>query len=224
MNQSNRKSITTIILSLLTIVSLSILINNCTPADAKTSGQYLFYLHGGIVQQYGVNAVSQTYGAYDYLDILDTLRNYGYEVISERRAKGTEEEKYAEKVSNQIDSLLNLGIKAENIVVVGASQGAGIAIETAHRLRNDKIKYALLGICNEYNVNYYAKYRDSLCGNFLSIYESTDQKKSCDQLLAVPYCKSGYREITLDMGNGHGFLYKPYRDWVAPLVEWINRE
>jgi hypothetical protein len=33
---------------------------------------------------------------------------------------------------------------------------------------------------------------------------------------------SGYKEIKLSMNNGHGFLYKPYREWVHPLVKWIN--
>ncbi|MGH7452622.1 MAG: DUF1566 domain-containing protein, partial [bacterium] len=35
-------------------------------------------------------------------------------------------------------------------------------------------------------------------------------------------CISDYKEIKLNMNNGHGFLYKPYREWVHPLVKWIN--
>jgi hypothetical protein len=33
-------------------------------------------------------------------------------------------------------------------------------------------------------------------------------------------CDAGFEEIVLEMGNGHGFLYKPYEDWVGPLVKW----
>ncbi len=126
------------------------------------------------------------------------------------------------RLSTQIDTLLNAGVLPENIIVVGASLGAYITIETANILKNRKINYAILGLCNEYNLNYYSKYRKELCGNFLSIYESSDQKASCDKLLTEQYCKSGYKEVRLNMGNGHGFLYKPYKEWVQPLVKWIN--
>ncbi|MFQ5639008.1 MAG: hypothetical protein ACE5IR_13575 [bacterium] len=94
------------------------------PKEVKKSEKYLFYLHGGIVQQQGINAVSPVYGAYEYLNILDELLGYGYQVISEARPKGTDEVKYADNVSNQIDTLLNAGVAPENIIVVGASQGA----------------------------------------------------------------------------------------------------
>jgi len=216
------KSPTVISVSLLFTILVSMVISNYHSDTSKTSKKYIFYLHGGVVQEYGVNAVSRVYGPYKYDDILDTLRSYGYNVISERRPKGTDEEEYAKKVSKQIDSLFKLEINAENIFVVGASQGAGIAIETAYIRRDDKINYALLAICNEYNMNYYAKYQDTLCGNFLSIYESTDQKKSCNKLLMIEYCKSGYKEIELNMGNGHGFIFKPYKEWIQPLVKWID--
>ncbi len=199
-------------------------IGKSIPKKVDTSKKYLFYLHGGIVQAQGINAVSKDFGAYEYLKILDTLSSYGYYVISEARPKGTNEVEYAVKVSKQIDTLLNHSVAAENIVVVGASQGAYITIETANKLRNSNINYAILAFCNEYNLNYYSKYRKELCGNFLSIYESTDQKKSCDNLLNVMHCKSGYQEIRLNMGNGHGFIFKPYKEWIHPLVAWINEK
>lgn len=199
-------------------------VNKSIPKEVDRSKKYLFYLHGGIVQEQGINAVSKDFGAYEYLKILDTLSSYGYYVISEARPKGTDEVEYAEKVSGQIDTLFNHGVSAENIVVVGASLGAYIAVEIANKLRNSNINYAILAFCNEHNLNYYSKYRKELCGNFLSIYESTDQKKSCDDLLNVKHCKSGYKEIKLNMGNGHGFIFKPYKEWIHPLVEWINEK
>ena len=197
-------------------------ISSSIPKKVEPSKKYLFYLHGGIVQEYGINAVSKYFGPYKYLDILDTLSSCGYHVISEARPKGTDEVEYAGRVSTQIDTLLNAGVLPENIIVVGASLGAYITIETANILKNRKINYAILGLCNEYNLNYYSKYRKELCGNFLSIYESSDQKGSCDRLLTEPHCKSGSKEVRLNMGNGHGFLYKPYKEWVQPLVKWIN--
>jgi hypothetical protein len=191
------------------------------PTKIDTSKSYLFYLHGGIVQEQGANAVSEYFGSYEYQQILDTLSSHGFYVISEVRPKGTGEVEYGEKVARQIDTLLTAGVAPENIALVGASLGAYMTIEAAHKIKNSKIKYALIGLCSDYALELYSKYRDELCGDFLSIYESSDQKGSCETILAEPRCKSGFKEIKLNMGNGHGFLYKPYKEWVHPLVKWI---
>jgi hypothetical protein len=197
-------------------------VTSSLPAYVNASQCYLFYLHGGIVQEQGINAVSKEYGPYKYLNILDSLRSLGYNVISEARPRGTDVEEYGKYVARQIDTLLGRGLPPEHIIVVGASLGAYITIETSHILKNESVRYVVMGLCNEYNMKYYAKYKDDLCGNFLSIYEATDQKLSCDELLEDLRCKSGYREVRLTMGNGHGFLYKPYGEWLVPLDMWIK--
>jgi hypothetical protein len=189
---------------------------------AGPSQKFLFYLHGGIVQEQGINAVSARFGAYKYQSIVDTLKRFGYHVISEVRPKGTVEITYAEKVAKQIDSLLRAKVSPENIIVVGASQGAYIAIEVSWKLKNPRIRYAIMALCWEYSLNYFSKYNPELCGDFLSIYESSDSKGSCDGLLQEKFCKSGYKEIKLAMGNGHGFIYKPFPEWVLPLIQWIE--
>jgi hypothetical protein len=192
------------------------------PEKPDASQKFLFYLHGGIIQEQGINAISPRFGAYEYMKILDTLRRHGFNVISEARPRGTDEVAYARKVSKQIDTLINRGVAPENIVVVGASQGAYIAIELARQLKNSRISYAILALCSAYALDYFLQDPVELCGNFLSIYENSDSKGSCDKLLAEQYCKTGYKEIRLSMGNGHGFIYKPYREWVMPLVKWAG--
>ena len=220
------KSITLFILSSLIIIATTIgqTITTSIPNKVNTTKKYLFYLHGGIVQEKGINAVSPDFGAYEYLEILDTLKSYGYNIISEVRPKGTDDEKYGDMVSRQIDTLLKIGVAPEHIIVVGASQGAAMTIEAAYKLKNRKLNYALLGLCSEYMISYYSKYKKELCGNFLSIYESSDPHGSCDRLLMEQYCKSGFKEIKLNMGNSHGFIFKPYKEWVHPLVKWINEK
>lgn len=192
------------------------------PQKNVKSQKYLFYLHGAIVQEQGINAVSEEFGRYEYLAIIDTLKNYGYKIISEVRPENTIIIDYAHKVSQQIDSLILYGTPPENITVVGASQGAYITIETAYLQKNAKVNYVIMALCNEYNVNFFLKYKEALCGNWLSIYESSDQKLSCQTLLKSAHCKSGFREVALKMGNGHGFIYKPYGEWVHPLINWIE--
>lgn len=194
------------------------------PKNIDTTKIFLFYLHGAIVQEEGPNAVSKDFGPYEYYRILDTFKSYGYYVISEARPKGTEGEKYGDKVARQVDTLLKSGVPATHIIVVGASQGAAMTIEAAYRIKNSQIKYVLLGLCSDYMIEYYLKYKKELCGNFLSIYESSDAHSSCDRLLMEQYCKSGYKEIRLNMGISHGFIYKPYKEWVSPIVQWINNK
>lgn len=211
-----------LILSFLCIIVHGQQSSQSIPKKISKSKKYLFYLHGAIVQEMGIHAVSEDFGPYEYLKIVETLSKKGFHVISEARPKGTDVVEYAKKVSTQIDTLLKYGVKPKNITVVGASQGAYIAIETSHILKLTDINYAILALCNDYNISHYSKYKDDLCGNFLSIYELSDQKKSCNRLLDNPQCKSGYREVKLTMGNGHGFIFKPYSEWVDPLVRWIN--
>lgn len=192
--------------------------------EVKKTDKYLFYLHGAIVQEMGVNAVSEDFGAYEYLKIVNTFSEHNFKVISEARPKGTDVVGYAKKISSQIDTLLSKGVQPDHITVVGASQGAYIAIEAAHLQKNQKIRYVIMALCNDYNVNFYSQYSGELCGNFLSIYEASDQKLSCNRLLNNMTCKSGYEEIKLSMGNGHGFIFKPYPEWVTPIVKWINKK
>ncbi len=188
----------------------------------KDPQPFLFYLHGAIVQEMGINAVSEEFGPYDYSGIVRAFRQKGFRVISEPRPKGTDVTAYATKLAGQIDSLILAGVPPENMVVVGASQGAYIAIEAAHQLNEPRVNYVIMALCNDYNVSFYAKYRNELCGNFLSIYEASDQKQSCDRLLDMPACKTGYREIRLNMGLGHGFIFRPYGEWIDPLTEWFT--
>ncbi len=193
-------------------------------AEYKQDNQekFMFYLHGGVVQEQGINAVSPQYGKYEYTAIVDTLQRQGFKVISEIRRKGTEEMAYAEKIKNQIDSLMSIGVSPGNIVVVGASAGAYIAMESAMILENPDIKFVLLGLCGEYAVNYFSSYKDRIAGDFLSIYESSDSKGSCASIFSEPSSKVRFHEIKLDMGINHSFLFGPHDEWVQPLVEWVR--
>jgi hypothetical protein len=189
--------------------------------EVKRVEKYVFYLHGAIVQSQGIEAFSPYWGRYEYVAILDTLRSYGYKIISEARPQNTDELEYAGKVAKEISALLETGISPEDLVVVGASAGGSIAIDISIRVKNSKIKYAVLGVCRWASWKAYL-HENELCGNFLTIYESSDSYGSCEGYFKDQDCISGYREIKLNMKNGHGFLYKPYREWVHPLVKWIN--
>jgi hypothetical protein len=189
--------------------------------EIDTSKTYLFYLHGQITIEKGIG-VSRYFGIYEYQNILDTLSGYGYKVISEPRPENADDRFYSAKISMQIDTLLKAGVNPRRIIIVGASAGAYITIDVAIRVKNKNIKYAILGMCES---DTYKSYKDKeLCGNFLSIYEASDRHGSCLQLFEDKYCVTGLKEIKLNMNNSHAFLYKPYKEWVHPLVDWINEK
>ena len=82
----------------------------------------MFYLHGKIIEDKGVDGIHPDFGKYEYDKILDTLAKAGFVVISEARPKDTDSDLYANKVVSQIDSLLKAKVSPENITVVGASK------------------------------------------------------------------------------------------------------
>lgn len=198
-------------------------ITESVPEKVDKSRKYLIYLHGGIVQDLGADAVSEDFGKYEYHKILQTFKENGFNIISEVRPKETEITAYAETLSEQIKLLKKRGVKDKNIVVVGASLGAYMTIEAADKLKLPKVKYVLIGLCSEYAVNRYEKYEGNLLGNFLSIYETSDQKGTCQTIFEPLHRKSKFKEIKVSTGKGHGFLFKPDKEWVEPLVEWIGK-
>ena len=154
-------------------------ISTSVPKKPDINSTYLFYLHGGVVQEQGANAVSKYYGKYEYQDILDTLKNRDFYIISEIRPKNTKEKEYAKKLKNQIDALIRLGVSDKNIIVVGASLGAYISLETSILNKNPNIRFVLLGLCSEYALEYFQPFQKDFSGHFLSIYESSDSKGKC---------------------------------------------
>ena len=196
-------------------------LSSFTVASAQ---RYLFYLHGRIVEDQGAHAVDTIngFGAYRYEDILDTFRKKNFVVISEIRQKNTDVEEYAKKVKAQIDSLLQKGMAPANITVVGASKGAAIAMLVSSLLKNENVNFVFMAGCNDDIFS--ALPQIDFCGNILSIYERTDDiGKSCTPVKNRSAQKiSHYKEIELNTGLKHGFIYSPLPEWVEPVTEWAQ--
>ena len=76
------------------------------PDTIDPAKQYLFYLHGKIIEDQGIPAVSPEYGEYEYEAILKKLSGYGFVVISEPRPKNTDGVEYAKKITETSDSFV----------------------------------------------------------------------------------------------------------------------
>jgi hypothetical protein len=195
------------------------------PVSIDPAKQYMFYLHGKIVEDQGIPAISPDYGEYEYGAILKELSEYGFVVISEQRPKNADGVKYARKIAEQITALLDAGVPAKNITVVGASKGAGIAIFVSHFLENEEVNFVIMAICHPDEVEYLKQNQILLYGNILSIYDSVDEfAGSCQELFSFSEGKgiSKYDEVVLNIGTGHGILYKPLDEWIIPTVQWAG--
>ena len=195
------------------------------PEFIDPAKRYMFYLHGKIIEDQGIPAISPDFGEYEYGAILEKLNEYGFSVISEQRPKDTDSMEYARRISEQAKSLLLAGVPAKNITVVGASKGGGIAILVAHLLENKDTNFVIMAICSPETVAELIQNQIFLYGNVLSIYDSTDELAgSCQGLFSLSEGRgiSRYDEVVLNVGTGHGILYKPLDEWITPLIEWTS--
>ena len=184
--------------------------------------KYVFYLHGMIVEIQGADAVSPYYGAYRYNDILDTFRKAGFVVMSEVRKPDTDIRQYAKVIAGQISDLLKKGVPAHNITVIGASKGAVIAMHVSALLKNESLNFVFLAACNDGNFNAYPEIR--FYGNILSVYElSDDIGESCSRFRERSAGSiQHYKELEINTGLQHGFLFRPIPEWTRPAIQWAN--
>lgn len=197
------------------------------PDKIDSAQKFLFYLHGKIIEDQGIHAVSEKFGAYEYENILKALANEGFVVVSEARPKDTIPRDYAKKIVSQIHELMNKNVPPKNITVVGASKGAGITVLISHLLKNKGVNFVIMAICNEQMLKSWEKDDIVLRGNVLSIYdEKDDLAGSCSKYF--DFCQGrglkNYKEIKLKIGTGHGILYKPLKEWIQPIVEWSQTD
>jgi pimeloyl-ACP methyl ester carboxylesterase len=185
-------------------------------ADAKV--RYLFYLHGRIVEQ-SRRPTSPDFGVYEYDQILDTFKQHGFVVISEQRRKGTDVEEYARRVAGQVRRLLESGVPAENVTVVGASQGSFIAMLASTYLKNRTLNFVVIAGCA--GDEGFVQLAD-LHGNVLFISERSDRPASCKRLRDDATGLGESKEVETNTGLRHGFLYRPLKEWVEPTIAWAQ--
>lgn len=113
------------------------------------------------------------------------------------------------------------GIKAQQILVVGASAGWHIAINVSAVLKNDELKFVIMGGCWP---NDYKEYEQlQIRGRFLSIIERSDPHGSCLRIFTQRQAVKSYEEVTLNTGLSHGFIYKGHLEWIDPIMEWCRK-
>ena len=189
------------------------------PEKVNKDARYLIYLSGYIVEAGNTRPTSPKFGVYEYEKILDTFRQSNFIVISEARKKDPEIEPFTLKVVEQVRRLLNAGVPPQHITVVGASQGSWIAMLVSTYLKNRDVNFVLIAACSADEgflkvVN--------LHGNVLSIYEKSDLAQSCQNYRTDASGLNRWKEVELNTGLKHGFLFRPMKEWIEPTIAWAK--
>lgn len=217
------KTLAILAIALLPLTAMSQDIRYDLPGTIRPTGFYLFYLHGGIVTVKGDNSINDPvpeFGPYQYSRILDTLRAHGFQVISERRFPGIDDTVYAQKIANQIDTLLKAYVPASHILLVGASAGSNIVLLVSDKVKEPELKYVMMGGCSPNVYQYYVSI--DLHGHFLSIIEASDSRGSCKRIFENRRQLKSFDEAELRTGLNHGFIYRPFAAWIDAVTHWFG--
>jgi len=191
----------------------------CAQERISDQSKHIFYLHGRIVEIHGKEAFSEQFDKYEFDSIVSRLSIDGYTMHNEVRSTYVDVNHYASYISNQIDSLISIGTKPNNISVVGASKGGIIAANISH-LNNNPINYVLLAANNIYQ----EQHNDWIFhGRVLGIYDTSDNiaGRSYSYWINRKYKTSSFEQLAIDTKQGHGFLYRPLDAWMRPTNNWI---
>jgi pimeloyl-ACP methyl ester carboxylesterase len=191
------------------------------------SARHLIYLHGRIVQeQQNARPHHARFGYYELEGILAAFRGHGFSVSGGIRPRSATVSDSANLVVEEVRGLLRSGVPAEHVTVVGASMGAGIALLASTRLQNPSVRFCVLGACLSESVrSLFAEEGKRPRGRVLSIREQSDESTAnCPSWTKEMESDTpiGARELVLDTGLSHGFLYRPLPEWVNAAVEWAQ--
>ncbi len=191
------------------------------PESPDAALHYLFYLHGRIIEVEGPDAVSPVFGRYEYHRILEAFAERGFVVVAEVREDGAGAVFVAE-TAEQVRGLLEAGVPADHITVMGFSKGGFLALGVSARVAHEGVGYAILAGCSR-DAEWAERMGPQLRGRFLSLFDSADRlSPSCKSLFAHAEHVREKTEHVFDSGLDHGHFYSPREDWVDRVTAWAR--
>ena len=191
------------------------------PDTIHANERYVIYSHGLIAEGDDPRPISPTYGLYDFPAIKQALfSGGGFNLIAHQRPKNSDFDSYVETLKSWVGRLLSAGVKPSRITLVGFSRGGQLTSYASSDLASAGINTAILAICEDGDFQ-----RDPpliLGGNFLSIYETSDERGSCAKLAARSHLAS-FKEVAISTGKNHGAFFHPLPQWMRPLKAWIAK-
>ena len=184
--------------------------------------RFIFFLHNRFLEEHGLDESHPEFGRTEYKEILREFEKSGFKVISEKRNGNVNAREYAFEIVNQIDSLISIGTDPEKITVVGTSKGGYIAQYVSTLANNSKLNFVFVASFRRSDLESIPEI--NYCGNILTIYEKTDPfgvsaiRRKENSTCHIKY----FKEVELNTGLGHGFLFKPLKEWIEPTIKWAK--
>jgi len=188
----------------------------------KNDDRFIFFLHNRFLETHELDELHPEFGRTEYKEIIAEFKKSGIKIISEKRNGNVNARDYAVGIVTQIDSLIKIGVEPQRITVVGTSKGGYIAQYVSALANNQNLNFVFIAsfrnndIQNIPEINY--------CGNILTIYEKSDPYGvSALERKENSTCEiKHFKEIELNTGMKHGFLFKPLKEWIEPTINWAN--
>ena len=206
----------------------------CWKPCAAQSGpieKYTFFLHNAFLETNDLNAAHPDYGRVEYEEVLQKFRDNNFTVISEKRNGNVNAVAYAQRVNGQVDSLIGLGVNPGHVTIVGTSKGGYIAQYVSTIAHNRELNFVFVGSFRETCLSCLGRQGDmeqlpdlNWCGNILNIYEKSDPagNYAISRKLASCCGIEQYKDVELNTGLRHGFLFKAMDEWIVPVMNWAN--
>lgn len=191
-------------------------------SEATNNDRYIFFLHNLFLETHELNEVHPEFGRTEYHEILSEFEKNGFRVISEKRNSNIRAREYAVGIVNQIDSLIKKGVNPKTITIVGTSKGGYIAQYVSTFANNPDLNFVFIGSFMKSDIGDIPEI--NYCGNILTIYEKSDPYGvSAVARKNMSSCEiKHFKEIELNTGMGHGFLFKALKEWIEPTIKWAN--
>jgi len=191
------------------------------PADIQTDANYAFYSHGLIVEGTDQRPRHPEFGVYQFPEIVQALHAQGnFNLIAQHRPARTVPEVHAQQLIGWVNRLLDAGVLAENITLIGFSRGAQITLLASDELRESGINTVVMAVC--FDGDYPSDPPLKLGGHVLSLFETSDVVNSCSTLLQRSTDAISVQEIAITTGLRHGAFYTPHNAWLTPLRAWLS--
>jgi hypothetical protein len=189
------------------------------PEVIDANQRYVFYSHGYIVEGTNPEPIHSRWGKYTFPAIKQALaEGANFHLIAHHREENADFTQYVRLLTAQVRQLMSAGVPPSNITLIGFSRGGNLTVHAAERLHNNQLNILLLGTCNLSLL----KKDITLYGRILSIYEASDDARSCQKLANASKTYSSFKEIEIDTGLEHGAFYRPIPEWIHPVRLWIE--
>ncbi|MBT4907713.1 MAG: hypothetical protein HOK98_16465 [Rhodospirillaceae bacterium] len=201
-------------------------IHKDVPEKVDPDKRYLIYLHGAWLESHALSEPHPKRGVYQYEKILAELAARDFEVISELRVGKPNPRKYTRtRVIPQINALLEKGVPANRITVVGFSKGGTMTLVLSAQAGKSGLNIVNLAGCGKgrFRAAYDSFLKNDaskMQGRMLSLYDPADLIAGTCEEAAKLGARLKMTEVALKAGKGHATFYSPNPAWLDRIASW----